>query len=240
MARFSLLIAFASLLGCGSDQFAGSDAAGDVGAPMDASDTGVGTDGPPLDAGGDAIMVSAHGCSDGTREILTNNVAFPNLAGCSGGWSVPGIAPLTSLTPMCGRMAGNSSSNQNGTGCAVEDLCALGWHVCRSRLDVATSAPGLACPPIDAISTGIWVTRQTTDSNPTCVNPNVGSNNFVGCGSPTYGRDISGCSPLNKFMTIYECLPQADAGPWNCTGNEADTVFKPSSTFGGVLCCRGF
>ena len=31
------------------------------------------------------------GCSDGTREGFLPAGSFPDIAGCSGGWSVPGI-----------------------------------------------------------------------------------------------------------------------------------------------------
>ena len=38
------------------------------------------------------------GCSDGTREGFVNATQFPNIAGCSGGWSVAG-SPLGPQAP---------------------------------------------------------------------------------------------------------------------------------------------
>ena len=59
----------------------------------------------------------------------------PNIAGCAGGFDVPGVTTAASMQPNCGRISGNSSINPQGTGCSVEDLCSEGWHVCTGAED---------------------------------------------------------------------------------------------------------
>jgi hypothetical protein len=55
------------------------------------------------------------GCADGTREYFTDRSSFPDIAGCSGGWSVPGVSQSTN----CSNNAGNNSPNPTGTGCSA-------------------------------------------------------------------------------------------------------------------------
>jgi hypothetical protein len=141
--------------------------------PPDPPDAQVGVSPPPpgLDAGisatdadpdggpADAAVVDPasliFGCADGTREGFVDTAANPDIAGCSGGWSVPGVllenpgvgpgCPTVTtndtVTPACNRQAGNSGANPTGSGCDVADLCAAGWHVCATSGDVASHSP---------------------------------------------------------------------------------------------------
>ena len=54
--------------------------------------------------------------------------------------------------------------------------------------------------------------------------------------------ESSGCPPLNRRMSFADC---AATGVWWCgTADqsllEADVVYKPDSSLGGVLCCKDF
>ena len=192
-----------------------------------------------------------NGCSDGTREGYLDVALYPKIAACSGGWSVPGV--LSTKTPQCGRMAGNSSANPSGIGCNVADLCALGFHVCTGPAEVkersATGCGGAAPGP------GLFfATRQSSTGCDTCalgnnMNPNVcngmscqtgcaqtsiTSNDLYGCGSK--GVVVSTCSTLNRASGD-QCLTLG--APWSCPNDigEANVVVKTSSVGGGVLCC---
>ena len=93
--------------------------------------------------GAPSVVVSLPGCADGTREAFVNVVRFPSIAGCAGGWTVPGVLTPASMLPACARAAGNSGLRPNGAGCTVEDLCALGWHVCLGARELTTL--GVTC-----------------------------------------------------------------------------------------------
>ena len=38
-----------------------------------------------------ALALSAVGCADGQREGFTDLAMYPDIAGCSGAWTIPGI-----------------------------------------------------------------------------------------------------------------------------------------------------
>lgn len=61
------------------------------------------------------------GCSDGTREWFIDRTLYPDIAGCSGGFSVPGIASnnVGVTNRPCASVAGNDSPNPIGTGCSA-------------------------------------------------------------------------------------------------------------------------
>src|SRR5437879_2912205 len=61
------------------------------------------------------------GCSDGEREGFTDLARWPDIAGCSGGFTVPGLvaanpgtacglATFDTLTPSCERKAGDDGA----------------------------------------------------------------------------------------------------------------------------------
>lgn len=193
-------------------------------------------------AGGGGGGPTVEGCSDGTREAYTNAVMEPNIAGCAGGWTVPGVRSAESMITHCGRNSGNTSVNPNGAGCSVEDLCDDGWHVCDSMGDVALKSTNQSCPP-DTGQRRFWATRQGMNIQQPgeqvyCVA--AGNNNVYGCsdsGTPLFGGtdDNDNCDPLERGIGANDCVET-----WACTGpdDEALNITKSGPDFGGVLCCR--
>jgi hypothetical protein len=174
-----------------------------------------------------------NGCSDDTREGYEGE---SNIAACQGGFGVVGITSAASQAPACERKAGDDGSNPAGAGCSVEDLCAQGWHVCRSAAEVRTKASTLACPPSSGAL--FWLTRQAEDANGLCAD--VGSNNLVGCGVGVGRGAPAGCAPLNTELRYTDCQVLS---AWECgtsaeANNEGDFVEKAGPLEGGVLCCR--
>jgi len=213
----------------------GSGAAGGSG--------GVGASGGFGGAGGgcgpDAVGTdpTVVGCSDGTRELMTDPASYPLIAGCSGAWSLGGTVSPAAMSQQCGGVAGDNGCNPLGMGCSVADLCAAGWHVCDSAAEVSVKSPdgcGQQAVP------GFWATRQRTEYlTHECVDNGV--NNLVGCGW-TVGDAASilpSCSPLNALLGYpeHDC-PHA---PWSCgvvDTDEALLVTKTGTELGGVLCCH--
>jgi hypothetical protein len=167
------------------------------------------------------------GCSDGTRELYTDRAKEPDVAGCSGAFGVAGV----STPSQCDRMAGDGL---DGAGCSAADLCARGWHVCKSSADFAASVSDGACPL--APPGTFWATQQATGQTTAC--DATGVNNLVGCGTPFPILPGAGCAPLDSLVTVNECT---DLAGWECGPDsqlEAEQVYKPSAADGGVLCCR--
>jgi len=193
------------------------------------------------------------GCADGVRDSFRLEFIFPNIAGCAGGWSVPGVKGPAVTS--CNRNAGDDSANPAGMGCGVEDLCQEGWHVCSSANDVDAHSP-LGCFGVfDAPAGSFFVTRQSgpgchqcaTGTNPMCdaascgedcANSSLMTNDIFGCGRQTGGMAQTSCSPLNTSSND-NC--NSLGAPWSCPGGgftEANTVVKTGPANGGVLCCR--
>ncbi len=170
------------------------------------------------------------GCSDGTREGFTDLVAHPTIAGCSGGFSVPGVA----TAPACGRFSGNDSTNKSGVGCSIGDLCAAGWHVCISPTDVvAHSLNGCAdAAPV----AGLFFATQTKSAG-SALCDGGGNNDVFGCGTLGATPDPLTCGPVNRFSGD---LCAALAAPWNCGTdnlNESKDLTKQGPAGGGAICC---
>jgi hypothetical protein len=184
------------------------------------------------------------GCADGTREAFTDANRFPSIAGCAGGWSIPGVLSVPSMTPACGRAAGNLSGNVNGDGCTVEDLCADGWHVCAGAAELTTLGVTCQQAAVPAIGPGtgslFFVTRQRGRTLTACMpNDNTGTNNLHGCGNFGTAEDVRCAPPLDRQLTGANCTANP---PWSCASSlgtdEALLVTKPGAAGGGVLCCR--
>jgi len=214
---------------------AAADSGSDGADPVEPGDGGDAADGPP----------TAIGCADGTREAFADPARFPTIAGCAGGWSVPGLLTDQSLAPGCARAAGNDGSNATGVDCTVEDLCADGWHVCRGASELTQM--GVTCQD-SGIASGtagggamFFATRQRGTAPTGCsVEATTGSNNLHGCGN--FGRvEDPGCAPpLDRQLENTGCTANP---PWSCNDptsimTEAMVATKPGSTRGGVLCCR--
>lgn len=198
-----------------------------------------GTGGVGGSDGGGGSAAESVGCSDGEREAYTDPVLQPNIAGCSGGFDVPGMNTVGSRLPACDRQGGDDGPNPDGVGCSVEDLCADGWTVCHDAMEVATaSATGLCPPPPD--TPAIWITRQggPAMSSGTC--DAAGSDNLTGCGASLGSAPGSSCAPLDHQLLYDDCVA---ATAWDCGADtnlyvELAVVTKSGPAEGGVLCCR--
>lgn len=246
---------------------AGRDAGADArdGASSEADAT---PDAPP-----DAPVVVQAGCSDRKREGFVDDKQFPAIAGCSGGWSVPGVMPFNpgtapscssvatfdTTTPACGRNAGNDSSNPNGSGCNVADLCEAGWHVCSSSDEVTTSG---GCTGATQAGDPLlfFVSRQSSNGcqhcatgtltgpscnaaacTPNCKEAAATSNDVFGCGNFGVPGPFLECGPLDR--TSNNLCTGLSSSSWSCKDDgsglcEAYVLVHSSPASGGALCCR--
>jgi hypothetical protein len=175
------------------------------------------------------LAVSPIGCADGQREGFVNVSTHPNIAGCGGGWTIPGVSlfapseapacpglrPRDTRNPACGNAAGDDSGNPSGTGCNVADLCAPGWHVCLDANDVTRSAPS-GCtgvtsgnsPPLLFLtrqsSTGCGVCATGTSTAPSC---NSGSCSAGCLQTERISNDVFGCGNYGAFSNSAACGP---------------------------------
>lgn len=198
--------------------------------------------------------VNLTGCADGQREGFTDLKVYPYIAGCSGGFQVPGVLGELSKGPVCNWGAGDDGANPTGVGCNAWDLCAPGWHVCGGAAEVAADSPtgceGVA-PAQDPL---FFVVRQSGTGCGSCATGSVDppecstcscvggciqtektSNDVFGCG--TIGEAPSDCGVLNAFSDNV-CF--ALGYPWSCGDDgcgEAHNVMKEAPEKGGVLCC---
>jgi hypothetical protein len=195
------------------------------------------------------------GCADGRREAFLDRMRYPDIAGCSGGFQIAGLAHPTS--PTCGRAAGNNGPNPSGVGCTASDLCAAGWHVCVSAGDVARHSPDGCAGARDAPPQAFYASRQTgpgclqcaTGTAPDCTNndcrtdcapTSATTNDIFGCGNVGSAPEMS-CAPLDRSgNNLCSALPP----PWQCSNgpnadvHESEYVVKPGPLSGGLLCCR--
>jgi hypothetical protein len=186
----------------------------------------------------------ATGCSDGTREGFTDAEQYPQIAACSGGWSIPGVRTPSTVDPACDHNSGNDSSNPNGVGCNVADLCEEGWHVCNNASEVAVKTSGNGCTDA-SLDNSFFVQREASFGFYSCVDTgdlNTAQNDMWGC---------AGTSPLmSGLFTAKPCgvlnatVGDTAAGltaPWSAAGNnsfnESAVVTKSGPDNGGVLCC---
>lgn len=192
------------------------------------------------------------GCADGQREGFVDLAKYPWIAGCSGGFQVPGL--LGGLTPTCNFGGGDDGANPSGLGCSAWDLCAPGWHVCKSAAEVAQDSPtgcdgsapdgaalffavrqsGTGCG-LCALGSQSFPECETCSCVAGCLQTDATANDVFGCGS--IGIPPGDCGVLDRFSND-GC---GDLGPpWSCGNdgcNEANAVSKSSSEGGGVLCC---
>ncbi len=199
----------------------GSTAATSMGdASADGTVTGPAeTDGP----------VSDIGCADGTREGFPDPGTHPGIAACAGGWTEPGLG--IAIVPECEHQGGNDTANPGGAGCSSADLCAAGWHVCETAVEVAARTD-MGCTNLGG--EGFFAMAQSGPGNEQC---GEGANDLFGCGTIGAVIDSGSCTPIDRFSGPgCEDLPST----WNCGPDpaiEAQNVGKPDAADGGVLCC---
>lgn len=181
---------------------------------------------------------NVHGCSDATREGFPDLVAFPALAACAGAWSIPGLRPDPPVS--CNRAGGDDGARPAGVGCSANDLCATGWHVCRTRLEVYERLPATdrSCALLGAEEGMLFVTAQSGVPGGGCTE--TGTNDVVGCGTYGIGLTEPTCEPLDRSSDNM-CFTIKSVGGWECPDpdSELTTIRKSDPTAGGgVLCCR--
>ncbi|MBL8679710.1 MAG: hypothetical protein JNK05_11120 [Myxococcales bacterium] len=200
--------------------------------------------------------IECGGCADGVRDAFRDRTRYPNIAGCAGGFALPGLNLETA--PTCDRIAGDDGPNPNGTGCRASDLCATGFHVCRSAGEVRARSVDGCSGARDAEPSSFWATRQTgpgclqcaTGTAPDCTNADCRSdcaatarttNDIFGCGSVGSVPQAS-CAPLDRSgNNLCSELPapwRCDSGAGDVSFRESEFVVKPGPRAGGVLCCR--
>ncbi len=199
-----------------------------------ADSTGSGTTEASTDSSSDTSGTTGEpppqGCADGQRDALLDEVTYPDIAACAGGF---GVAGVQLNTPTCGRQGGDDGPFPDGMACAIDDLCSEGWHVCRTLHEVSNS--GLADCDGPAWATQFFATAQSGTGSNTC--GATGTNDVFGCGDIGHPK-IMRCGPLNR-STGNECVEIA--GPWICDQSpdtEAVDITKTGPTHGGALCCR--
>ena len=137
------------------------------------------------------------GCSDGTREGFITGGAFGLIAGCAGGWDVPGIHHTAWS---CEGNSGNDSDNPTGAGCNVSDLCAEGWHVCLGKNDVQAHNPDGCEGILDGAQEGQFFLARTSSTGAFNCAPDT-------IGSPESVNDLFGCGDLGCPATESTCAP---------------------------------
>lgn len=169
------------------------------------------------------------GCADGTREGFVDLVSFPAIAACDGYWAAPGVgaAALTDCS---------STNDPSGSGCSIANLCATGWHVCRSQLDVSVSSP-VGCDGAQFALGTFYATQQSGPGGDSC--GAAGNDDVFGCGpagNPGIGSD---CVPLTG-RTPSVCAGFAPFACGNDTTMEARALVRTGvgAIGGGALCCR--
>lgn len=206
-------------------------ATGTTSAVDDTSTGGESSSGPGESSSSeDSGPLPDNGCADGEREAFEDEATLPDIAGCAGGWDVPGVVVNV---PYCDRQAGDDALDPLGTGCSVEDLCSEGWHVCADRIEVMDR--GIASCNDHAFGGSFFATRQSGNGSDTCAANGV--NDVFGCGDIGHTM-IVGCAPLNR-STANGCIELPE--PWDCDtslSQEAEFIVKPGPEFGGVICCR--
>jgi len=184
--------------------------------------------------------LEASGCSDGTREGFlqlkpeTQFWVYPNIAGCKGAWTVPGISrfapqnapacpnlhPINTMNPHCDRKAGNNAVNTAGTGCAASDLCAVGWHICLDYKDVNVNTGNKGCQDCGVGVQGdfLFLSRQSSNGCGKCaegtsVDPKVCNSQscLSGClQSEFISNDVFGCGNYGEKIEAgsgWDCAP---------------------------------
>lgn len=177
----------------------------------------------------DEGLVCPEGCADGQREGFLDHKTYPDIAGCSGGWSIPGIhthhpgkapaCPNIKTYPTtkthCQRRAGDDSQNPQGKGCSVEDLCAAGWHVCKGAADLKASSP-TGCKGVTTSSSPslFFASRQSSTGCAACT---TGTSTQSKCNSTSCksgcqqtaktSNDVFGCGNFGDIVQHNACKP---------------------------------
>jgi cysteine-rich repeat protein len=167
------------------------------------------------------------GCADGLRDHLTSITATRKIAGCAGSWSIPGLHTLPSGTTTCAH-SGNNGPNPLGVPCAASDLCAAGWHLCGTLMQItADLEAGVMCDSSNGAA-GFFSSNVPVGA----VCDTASNTGLVGCGTVGSTPPAS-CNPLTrKIETGCPTMPG-----WSCTTMTDRTSVVKTGGDGGVLCC---
>jgi hypothetical protein len=180
------------------------------------------------------------GCADGSREGFADLTTWPRIAGCSGGFRVPGLEGDGAREPQCEREAGNTGANPSGVGCSVADLCAVGWQICADAGDVVRRSHSGCVGAVPAGHAAFFLVRAGASSDGLCIPGARLHNDLQGCGS--FGDPAHpSCAPLDRRLDFAACY--ATRGLWFCGDDqthlqETAEVSKAGPGLGGVLCCK--
>lgn len=190
---------------------------------------------PPVPVVGLPVVV---GCADGSREAFLDLAAWPAIAGCSGAFSEPGLVGERGRAPACDRNGGDEGRAKDGVGCRAADLCALGWHVCGSPLEVADRSPSGCEGAIPSHVPAFYAAAIGAAPSGRCYPDATLRNDLHGCGRLGQSEDES-CAPFVRRMGFADCFATES---WSCgTAAEFDRealVVSKAPGAGGVLCCR--
>jgi hypothetical protein len=199
------------------------------------------------------------GCADGTREWFKDRTVYPDIAGCSGGFSRPGIADSSfkSLTTRtCNSIAGNDSPNPTGTNCSsigktapqilfflihlFQDLCEPGWKICETNADILVNSQTQFCNTESYSSPQFFASTLRLTSCTGSVNTLSTSGGPVGCGNVQTGAYCrqNEAYTMNSWVGT-DCTKLNSS--WSCPSTISNfwtQVTKSSADGGGVLCCR--
>jgi hypothetical protein len=182
---------------------------------------------------GDASLI---GCSDASREGYTNLTTYPNIASCSGAWSIAGLGTTRSCA-----ISGDDAPDPSGAGCAAVDICAAGWHICATTAELTANTGGANCGTDAASGVTFFASRAPTRNDSVhCNSGTLVQENIVGCGTVGQG---TGSSCLYSRWLNQSCSSigylVGGVKVWQCTdGPEIGNVVKTDPTIGGVLCCK--
>lgn len=205
----------------------------------------------------DAIVTTSSGCADGMRDGFRDATAFPNIAACSGGFTVPGVFPAPERTDVatCATTGDDATTNAAGTGCSAADLCGAGWHICRGG-EVSERTSGMSCNAATdfpdqsfyaAAVSGTGCDHCALPSNTTidgcsadsctvgCQESATFNNDLFGCGHGN-GRligtsETAACDGLNASGSD-DCMGLATDPGWSCSGSvrESQTITRVPAT----------
>ena len=171
------------------------------------------------------------GCADGSRELFTDRVKWPRVAGCAGWWRGESLRKAKT-----GQSCG---ADENNACQAAANLCASGWHICMkngdpsdlssrvSDTDCASAGPGMfvaaashcgQSKPACTYPKPLPCTTGGLCSEPICCGQGCG---FGICKSGAFGADKTRCARPHSFV-----------GCGNCNS------FHGSPRLSGVLCCK--
>ena len=222
-------------------------------------------------AGGrcDAIATASSGCADGMRDGFRDATAFPNIAACSGGFTVPGVFPAPERTDLatCAMTGDDAATNAAGTGCSAADLCGAGWHICRGG-EISERTSGMSCnAATDFPDQSFYAAAVSGTGCDHCALPS--DTTFDGCSadsctagcheSPSFNNDLFGCGHGNGRLIgtseaaacdglnasgSDDCMGLAADPSWSCTGSvrESQTITRipaTTPTCVGTTSCSG-